>query len=201
MFRQDPSLFYKPTKNPILLDIPPTPYLYIEGEGDPNAPAFSVAVAALYALTYAVKMSYKKPSPPSGYVAYKVFPLSGIWDLIDITKPLSDKTNYRYTLMIEQPAFLTQDLFNAFLEETQKKKPNPLLTQVKFGYLEEGHVCQMLHVGPYSKEVETFAYMEEYIDSLGIKRASKTHKEIYLSDPRRSSAEKCKTLLRFSVTK
>jgi hypothetical protein len=39
--------------------------------------------------------------------------------------------------------------------------------------------------------------MEEYCTQQGLKRTSKIHREIYLSDPRKTEPNKLKTLLRF----
>jgi hypothetical protein len=72
-----------------------------------------------------VKMSYKSNEVPVGYYEYTVFPLEGIWDLIDKSKPATDKSNFKYTLMIRQPDFLTNELFLTFLEQTKKNKSVP----------------------------------------------------------------------------
>jgi len=41
--------------------------------------------------------------------------------------------------------------------------------------------------------------MEEYASEQGLLRASKLHREIYLSDFRKTAPEKLKTVLRFKV--
>ncbi len=171
----------------------------MSGQGDPNGEDFALATAALYAVAYAVKMSYKKPNPPEGAHDYKVFPLEGVWDLVDRSVTLKDKTNYAYTLMIRQPEFLTKALFDRFLEDVMTKKKNPKLNLIRFEAIDEGVCCQMLHIGPYDDEPATFQVMHEHIASKGFKRTHKQHKEIYLSDPRRSAPEKMKTILRFKV--
>jgi hypothetical protein len=57
----------------------------------------------------------------------------------------------------------------------------------------------MLHVGPFDTETESFRLMEEYASEQGLLRASKLHREIYLSDFRKTAPEKLKTVLRFKV--
>jgi hypothetical protein len=57
----------------------------------------------------------------------------------------------------------------------------------------------MMHVGPFDTEPESFRKMEEYALASGITRISHNHREIYLSDPRRTAPEKLKTVLRFRV--
>ena len=41
--------------------------------------------------------------------------------------------------------------------------------------------------------------MEAFAKERGYKRASKTHREIYLSEPKKTAREKLKTVLRFKV--
>lgn len=171
----------------------------VDGSGDPNGEEFAKAIEALYSLSYAVKMSYKKDIVPVGYYEYKIFPLEGVWDLLDKSKLATDKSNFKYTVMIRQPEFLTEELFNCFLEQIKKKKSNPFLNSMRFEVMEDGLCCQMMHLGKYDDEPESFAYMEKFCIEHGYVRASKTHREIYLSDPRRTETSKLMTVLRFSI--
>ncbi|BDP56301.1 hypothetical protein OK7_04162 [Enterococcus faecium EnGen0024] len=67
--------------------------------------------------------------------------------------------------------------------------------------MEEGLCAQILHVGPYDEEPATFEKLEAFIAKEGYERASKEHKEIYISDPRKSAPEKMKTILRVKIEK
>jgi len=197
---QDALRFYQSRTVPQIIEIPTMTYLAISGHGDPNGAEFGLAVQALYAVSYAIRMSYRQPDPPSGYHTYKVSALEGIWDLLDITKPVSDKSNYAYDLMIRQPDFVTEDVFRRYVLETMRKKRDPVtLNQVKHIEYADGLSCQMLHVGPYDEEPASFKRMEEHCENLGYHRVSKRHKEIYLSDPRKTAPHKMRTILRFKV--
>ncbi|MGD9909827.1 MAG: GyrI-like domain-containing protein [Candidatus Izemoplasmatales bacterium] len=193
--------YYQPKTNPMILEIPTFKYITIDGMGNPNGALFQQATEALYAISYAIKMSYKKETPPEGYYEYKVFPLEGIWDLIDKSKPSTDKDNYRYTLLIQQPDFVTEELFRKYLGEVMIKKSNPKLKDLKYQEMSDGLVCQMLHIGPYDDEPASFSAMKEFMTSNGYIRDDLTHKEIYLSDPRRTDPSKLKTILRFHIRK
>ena len=81
----------------------------------------------------------------------------------------------------------------------KKKKPHELLESVKFATIEEGECVQMLHLGSYDNEPESFKKMEEFCKENKLIRDSKQHREIYLSDVRKVSPEKLKTVLRFKV--
>lgn len=198
-YKRDYKQLYRPKALPEIVDVPSLPFVMVDGSGDPNGEEFGQAVEALYTLSYAVRMSYKSHEVPTGYYEYTVFPLEGIWDLVDRTKPATDKNNLKYTIMIRQPDFLTVDGFERFLEQVKKKKQNPFLTKVRFEQMTEGLSCQMLHVGSFDDEPASFAAMETFCVEQGYVRTSKIHREIYLSDPRKTVPAKLKTVLRFPV--
>lgn len=200
-YKKDYKALYLPPAEPVIVDVPPMSFILLQGTGDPNGEEFGKRVEALYSLSYAVKMSYKSPAVPEGYYEYTVFPLEGVWDLVDKSKPLTDKSNYQYTIMIRQPDFLTEELFQRFKEQTMKKKPNPYLEQAYFATVAEGLCCQMLHKGSYDDEPASFARMEAFCQANNYVRSSKTHREIYLTDPRKTEPAKLKTVLRFQIEK
>jgi hypothetical protein len=79
--------------------------------------------------------------------------------------------------------------------------PHQLLDKVKFEEIIEGDCIQMLHVGSYDDEPMSFKMMENFADQDKLIRKSKTHREIYLSDARKVSPDKLKTVLRFGIDK
>lgn len=195
---------YLPKAKPEIIDIPSFKFFTLEGKGNPNDEFFADYVGALYSLSYGVKMSYKKGIEPKGFYDYTVYPLEGVWDLTEkgreeFEKGFINKSELLFKLMIRQPDFVDEAYAKFIVEEAKKNKPNALLNDVKFEEIEEGKVVQMLHVGSYDSEVESFKIMEEFVKESGFERAEKLHKEIYLSDARKVEAEKLKTILRFKV--
>jgi hypothetical protein len=57
----------------------------------------------------------------------------------------------------------------------------------------------MMHIGSFDDEPKSFAVMEAFAEKQQLSRVSKNHREIYLSDFRKVSKEKLKTVLRFNV--
>ncbi|MBD3917994.1 GyrI-like domain-containing protein [Paenibacillus sp. PR3] len=198
-YKKDFKQLYMPTTLPEIVEVPRMPFFIVSGTGDPNGEEYAKATEALYSLSYAVRMSYKSEDVPVGYYEYTVFPLEGIWDLIDYSKPSTDKSNFKYNIMIRQPDFVTEEEFERFVGQTKRKKSNPYLDRVRFEYVEDGICCQMMHRGSFEDEPESFARMEAYCTEHGFIRASKTHREIYLSDPRKTEQAKLRTVLRFQV--
>lgn len=190
---------YLPKAIPSIVTVPSINFVMIEGEGDPNGEEFALKTAALYSFSYAVKMSYKSDNVPDGYYDYTVFPLEGEWDLVDKNIVSTDKSNYKYKIMIRQPDFLNKDLFERFLLQVKKKKPNPYLDKIELVSLSEGLCCQMLHIGSYDDESASFKVMDKYCVDNGYRRICLRHREIYLSDPRKTETHKLKTVLRFKI--
>src|SRR5690606_27656771 len=93
-----------------------------------------------------------------------VFPLEGIWDLEEEARgqEVLNKDKLIYTLMIRQPDFLTDELAESIIEKTKQKKSNILLGKIRFDYIDEGSNVQMMHIGSYDTEPESFKLMEEF---------------------------------------
>ena len=202
-WKKQEKTFYAPKSKPEQVYLPAMNFFSIRGEGNPNHPAFAEYIAVLYSLSYAVKMSPKSGHAPTGYYEYSVYPLEGVWDITDEAKQkpmdMLDKDTLVFNLMIRQPDFVTTAYASDIIEHVKNKKKHPLLDKVRFETIEDGNSVQMLHLGSYDNEPQSFAAMEAFAESQGLVRKSKTHREIYLSDARKTSAEKLKTILRFQV--
>lgn len=194
---------YLPKQQPAIIEVPEMKFFTIEGKGNPNSEPFKKNIEILYSLSYAVKMMPKKGMTPEGYFDYTVFPLEGYWDLDEKGRKLDylNKDHLVYKLMIRQPDFVTEDIFHYAVNSVNEKKKAINLENVRFESITEGLCVQTLHIGSYENEPETFELMEQFCSQNDLKRAEKTHKEIYLSDARKTAPEKLKTVLRFKVTK
>ena len=187
------------------MKVPPFKFFSIHGQGDPNDKPFQENIGVLYSLAYAIKMSPKNNFAPKDYFEYTVYPLEGIWDLTEEAKKSNsktlDKSQLVFNLMIRQPDFVTPDFALEAIERTKKKKYHPLLEKVKFEIIEDNNCIQMMHIGSYDSEPASFKQMEDFCRQNGYKRESKQHREIYLSDFRKVSPDKLKTVLRFNILK
>jgi hypothetical protein len=202
-WRKHEKELYLPKNQPTRMTIPAFNFFTIEGQGNPNDDFFAEYIGVLYALSYAVKMSPKKGLAPPNYVDYTVYPLEGVWDITDEAKKkksdVLDKNSLVFKLMIRQPDFVSAAFASRIIEQTKRTKPHELLAKVTFETIQDGECVQMMHLGSYDDEPESFHKMEDYARNLGLVRGSKTHREIYLSDARKVSSEKLKTVLRFMV--
>lgn len=200
-WRKKEKNYYIPKTKPEIVNMEKFKFIQIKGSGNPNNEEFSERVGVLYSLAYAIKMMPKKGITPDGYFDYTVYPLEGIWDLDEEgrLKNEFDKNNLVYNIMIRQPDFVTKEVFDLAMEMTKKKKPNKLLDDVVFGEIEEGMCVQMMHIGPYDDEYKSFEVMKEFIKDNNLVIKSLAHREIYISDVRKTASEKLKTVLRYMV--
>lgn len=203
-WKKSDKSYYLPGTEPARVSVPAFKFFAVKGSGDPNGAAFKEYVQALYALSYAVKMSPKSGRAPAGYIDYSVYPLEGVWDISDEAKrgsgySASDKSVLEFDLMIRQPDFVDEGYALDTMARVASKKKLNALSGIRFVAIEEGECVQMLHRGPYDDEPASFARMEAYCAAHGLERASLTHREIYLSDPGKAASENMRTVLRFRV--
>ena len=202
-WKKNDKQFYLPKNKPETIVVPKFNYYTIEGKGNPNDDFFADYIGVLYSLSYAIKMSQKQGFEPDGYEEYTVFPLEGVWDIDEEAKKnyngTLDKNALVFKLMMRQPDFVSADFALETIERTKKKKPHQLLERVKFEAIEDGLCVQMLHEGSYDSEPVSFLKMKEFADEKNLVRISHSHREIYLSDARKVTADKLKTVLRFRV--
>ena len=200
-WKKNDKELYLPKTTPCVIDAPRHKFYTISGSGNPNDDLFGEAIGALYALSYGIKMMPKKGVTPEGYFEFTIYPLEGVWDLSEAARGSESfsKDELVYKIMIRQPDFVTQELARENLENVKKSKPDLPLENAAFEEEGDGFSVQMLHVGSYDGEHISFEKMEAFCAKNGLERTEKYHREIYLSDPRKTAVEKLKTVLRFQV--
>jgi len=201
-WRKHEKGLYLPKAKPELVTVPEQKFFMIDGQGNPNGEEFAEKIKVLYSLAYAIRMMPKGGYTPQGYFEYTVYPLEGIWSLTEKGRQLQElnKDEFLYTIMIRQPDFVSEELAQLVMEQVKKKKPHPYLEDAYFQTAEQEECVQMLHVGPYDNEPETFAIMHEFTKNNNLERISLEHREIYLSDARKAASANLKTVLRYKIS-
>ena len=189
---------YGVKQKPQLIEVPTAYYIMIKGEGNPNEIDFSNRVSALYSLAYGIKMYFKNMDDKKNeYSDFVVFPLEGIWEKSDDEE--FDKSKLKYTIMIKQPYFITKEIFDLAFEKVKKKKPNELYDEVSFDCIESKKAIQILHIGSFDTEIESFEKLDNFASEMKLERSENLHTEIYLNNKNRTAEDKLKTILRYTV--
>lgn len=197
-WKKNEKNLYGVKQKPQLIEIPSAYYIMIKGEGNPNECDFSNRVSALYSLAYGIKMLFKNMEKEElEYSDFTVFPLEGIWEKSDDEE--FDKNKLKYTIMIKQPYFITKEIFDLAFEKVKKKKPNELYDEISFDCIESKKAIQILHIGSFDTEIESFEKLDNFASEMNLERSEKLHTEIYLNNKNRTAEDKLKTILRYTV--
>ena len=165
---------YRHLRTPEIVTVPKINYVSVRGKGNPNEEGgeYQLAIKILYAVSYTLKMSKKMDYIIESFYDYVVPPLEGFWDWKGCN---ADKSSMKWIAVMRLPEFIT---------------------------VNEGLCVQALHVGAFDDEPLTVALMDKYIHERGLVNdiaPHRLHHEIYLSDARKVSPEKRRTVIRHPV--
>ena len=200
---------YQPSAKKVeIVQVPRLQFVMIDGAiekgSEPGkSPMFAEATQALYSVSYTLKFMLKKRKTDP--IDYPVMALEGLWWVEDGMFDITVKDNWFYTLMIMQPAVITQEIFADGLEQVRKKKgDSEMFSKLRLADFEEGLCIQTMHIGPYATEPATIERMRAFAEENGYRdciREDRKHHEIYLGDPRKADPAKMKTVLRHPIVK
>ena len=205
-FKKEYKEFYLPKNKPQIVNVPKANYIAIRGQGNPNEEggAYQRAISVLYAVAYTLKMSYKTDYKIDGFYEYVVPPLEGFWWQdgicgVDYTK----KDEFKWISIIRLPDFITRENFDWAVKTASEKKKIDC-SSAEFFTVEEGLCVQIMHIGSFDDEPASLEKMDKYLEENGYEKDfsdTRLHHEIYLSDPRKSTPDKMKTVIRHPVKK
>lgn len=204
-YKKEYKALYLPKEMPSIMEVPSIQYAAVRGHGDPNEPdgEYGRAVAVLYGISYTIKMSYKGSRKVDGFFEYVVPPLEGFWWMEGGAPGVDyrNKSGFNWISIIRVPEFVTEEVFAWAKEEAQRKKGIDT-SLAELITVSEGLCVQCLHIGSYNEEPATVAKMDRYLLEQGYENDIsdlRRHHEIYLSDPRKVSPERMKTVIRHPV--
>ena len=205
-FKKEYKEFYLPKNKPQIVNIPKANYIAIRGQGNPNEEggAYQRAISVLYAVAYTLKMSYKTDYKIAGFFEYVVPPLEGFWWQNGIHGvDYSKKDEFNWISIIRLPDFITRENFDWAVKTASEKKKIDC-SKAEFLTIEEGLCVQIMHIGSFDDEPASLEKIDKYLEENGYEKDfsdTRLHHEIYLSDPRKSTPDKQKTVIRHPVKK
>ena len=155
-FKKEYKDLYSP-KKPSIIDVPKMSFIMVNGKGNPNTSSeYKEAIEILYGLSYTIKMCKMKDFKPTNYFDYVVGPLEGLWwfenDYFD-GNVIDRKDEFVWIMMIRQPDFVTQEVFETAKLNLNKIKPDLNTTLARLEEFEESKCGQIMHIGAFDDEV------------------------------------------------
>ena len=205
-FKKKYKEFYLPKNIPQIVNVPKANYIAIRGKGNPNEEggAYKKAIEILYAVAYTLKMSYKTDYKIDRFYEYVVPPLEGFWWQDGICGvDYSNKATFNWISVIRLPDFITKKDFDWAVKTASEKKKIDC-SKAEFLTIEEGLCVQIMHIGSFDDEPATVTLMDKYLEENGYEKDfsdTRLHHEIYLSDPRKTTPDKQKTVIRHPIKK
>ncbi len=187
------KLYYKATKEPLLLELPPIHYLSLKGMGAPEGSRFKASLEAIYPVAYAVKFYHK--SLGQDFVVPK---LGGQWWSEEQSFEDTPREDWHWNLLIRMPDFVEKEVVEDCVATVIRKKGVKVASEIHLDTLEEGKCVQVLHKGSYEEEEKTIAKLMSFVHENGFE-LNGHHHEIYITDPMRTSEERLKTIIRYPV--
>ena len=191
-FKKEYKELYKPKDKPSIINV------------EKANSEYKQSINLLYPIAYAIKMSKKGDYKIDDYFDFVVPPLEGFWWQEGIKGvDYANKDSFNFISLIRMPDFVTKEVFEWAIEETTRKKKKDF-SKVEFFTYDEGLCVQCMHIGPYNDEPITVEAMHEYMIEQGYEldiTDERFHHEVYISDVRKTSPEKLKTVLRHPIKK
>lgn len=206
-FKKIEKDLYQPGAKPAIIEVPEMTFIMIDGHGDPNtSEAYQTAIEVLYGLAYTVKMSKTGGRQLKGYYDFVVPPLEGLWstDTGVVETDITDKNAFCWTSMMRMPEFVTPEVFEEVKIHLSKKKPSLDSSIARLEVFTEGLCAQVMHTGSYDSEPATIHALKTFVAESGYRidlSDKRKHHELYLNDPRKTSPEKLKTIIRYPIIK
>ncbi|MBR4816605.1 MAG: GyrI-like domain-containing protein [Lachnospiraceae bacterium] len=205
-YKKEYKEFYMPKSVPSIVTVPKMNYIAVRGSGDPNVEgsAYKESIGLLYGIAFTIKMSKMGDHRIDGYFDYVVPPLEGFWFQEGVSGiDYSHKEKFNWVSVIRLPDFVTKADFDWAVEEAARKKKTDF-SKVEFYTYDEGICVQCMHIGPYDDEPVTVEKMHKYMEEQGYTldiTDQRLHHEIYLSDVRKVTPERLKTVIRHPIRK
>lgn len=202
-FKKEYKEYYLPPVTPSIVDVPPANFVAVRGKGNPNEEdsEYKASIELLYGIAFTIKMSKMGDHRIDGYFDFVVPPLEGLWWSETGDVDYDRKDDFHFISMLRLPDFVTKEDFDWGVETAARKKKKDF-SKAEFFHYEEGRCVQCMHIGPYDMEPVTIGKMKALAAQEGLSIAiddKRMHHEIYLSDPRKTSADKLKTVIRYPV--
>ena len=199
--KQYKELYSPSAREVAVVDVPELQFIWLDGRlppgvGPSDSESFREAMSAMYGVAYGLKfMSKLREDDP---IDFTVMAMEGLWSVESGAFDWNRREPWLYSLIMLQPDHISDAMFEKAVHDAGVKRPNPVLSEIRFERWKEGPAIQIMHIGPYSAEPATIEKMDAFAEAHGYELHGRHH-EIYLGDPTRAKPENLKTILRHPI--
>lgn len=183
--------YYKASLKPQILQFPDIGYIAISGKGSPDSHEFSLAIQTIYKVAYKLKNISKLNGRD-----FKVAKMEAFWWLQnghDFEN--TPKDQWFWQILIRMPEYINEeDLKTAKSSLEDEQSTNTTMWHIE----PAGEFIHILHIGSYFNEKESIEKIMNHVKE-NQKIISGHHREIYLTDPRKTSEDRLRTILIYRI--
>src|SRR5579859_5294569 len=202
LLSQDPDLIYAAPLEPVIVQVPPLSFIMIDGSGDPDTGReYRPAATALRELDGQLRRELER----AGLAAtLPPMPLETLWlgtaGVDHSTGAARTTPNWRWTMMLRQPASVTRELLDLAVQRCRPAHPWLPLETVRLEILDEGQCLQVMHTGPYEERGMAILKLRAAVRDLGLVRRGHRH-ELCLTDPFQPPPANARLLIRQPIAR
>lgn len=180
---------------PRLVEIPHRVCLVAEGDGGPRSEEFRNAMEAVYAVAFTLKLQMLLEGHD-----FELDPPGVIWSCPSAPYEATpaDGEGWRWKVIIPVPDDVDGQLVKLVKDSLVSKRHLDFAADARIEELDEGTCAEVLHVGPYEQVGQSLGMLHAFLIESHLRPAG-PHHEIYLDDPRVTSPEHLRTLIRQPV--
>jgi hypothetical protein len=192
--KKEDKAYYSAKAIPSMHDFDKADYITISGVSAPDAPLFLNSIAAIYPVAYTIKRFCREEG--RDFVVPK---MEAFW-WVESALPFDEvpRAEWYWQVLIRMPEYVTTAHVEEAIQHIIETKDTPLVNEVNHQQMNAGKFAQILHVGSYDEEKASLDKLYQFIEDQQSEIIG-YHKEIYLSDPRKTAPEKLRTILRYEV--
>ena len=184
----------EPGTSPHLVEVPRRICLVADGQGGPHSEEFQKAMEAVYAVAVTLKLQLAIEGRE-----FALDPPGVIWSCPAAPfEATPTDEGWSWKIVCPVPTDVDGQLVRLIKDSLVSRRHLDFAADARIEELEEGVCAEIVHIGPYDQIGQTLGTLHAFlIESHLLPRGP--HHEIYLDDPRVTSPEHVRTLIRQPV--
>ncbi len=180
--------------SPRLVQVPRRICLVAEGAGGPHSEDFQKAMEAVHTVAFTLKLQMVVEGHD-----YELDPPGVVWSCPSASfEATPEDDGWSWKILCPVPTDVDAQLVKLIKDSLVGRRHLDFAADARLEEVDEGLCAEIVHVGPYDKLGDTLGTLHAFLIESHL-RPYGPHHEIYLDDPRVTSPEHARTLIRQPV--